>query len=414
VTPGPGAGEGAETPPSAPAPSVAALAALPADAAAWLLPHVRAALHALEAEAVTPVVRRLRAAPTGRLAGGRVRRELDLLLAAGGPAWRALVTRVREADDVPPAVLRLLDPGAAVDEPTAVPPPAPVVPTGPTPGELRTRERLRELREERDELRRQLAGATARASAAEDERDDAVAAVSRARERIAELERRAAVAADERGRAVDRERRRRDAEVARLERTVAELRRTEQERRQENRRREEQARAAEREAARQVAEHRRTRGGRDAGRLVPGRPSSLPADVHPGTTEAARLLLHAGRLVLVDGYNVTKQHVPQLDLEAQRAWLVRTLGTLAARRRVRPTVVFDGQGAAASRPAGGSREVRVTFTPAGVTADDELVLAVEGTDEPVVVVTDDRELVERVRASGADVLGTTAFLNAAR
>ena len=50
------------------------------------------------------------------------------------------------------------------------------------------------------------------------------------------------------------------------------------------------------------------------------------------------------------------------------------------------------------------------FTGAGVTADDEIVLAVEGTDEPVAVVTDDRELSARVAVAGADVIGTTSFL----
>jgi predicted RNA-binding protein with PIN domain len=73
-------------------------------------------------------------------------------------------------------------------------------------------------------------------------------------------------------------------------------------------------------------------------------------------------------------------------------------------------VVFDGERAGGGRPLAGTREVEVRFTHAGITADDEVVLAVEATDEPVLVVTDDRELQLRVRASGADVVGTGPFL----
>jgi hypothetical protein len=419
VTAGAGAGDGAETSPTAPAPSTAALAALPSDAAAWLLPHVRAALHALEPADVSPVVRRLRAAPTGRLAGGRVQRELHELLAAGGPAWRALVARIRDAADVPPSVGRLLTPG----EVDATPPPPdrarrPAPPATPpatrSAGEERARVRLREVRVERDELRRQLAGATARTAAVEAEREQLDRELAAARARIVDLEAELAGSEAARGRAVDRERRRRDAEVARLEATVADLRRAEQERRAAARRREERAKLAEQEAARAVAARRREVASSSTGRLVPGRPSRLPADVRPGTTEAADLLLHRGRRVLVDGYNVTRQHQADLDLEGQRTWLIRVLANLAARRRIEPTVVFDGQGAASSRPAAGSREVREVFTPSGVTADDELVLAAEATDEPLVVVTDDRELTDRLAATGVDIVGTRPFLGLTR
>lgn len=423
MTSGVGAGGGRSRPTPAPVPTLAALASLPSDASAWLLPRVRAALHALDEDEVTPVIRRLRAAPTSRLAGGRVRRELDELLAAGGPAWRALVDRIRAEEAVPDAVARLL--AGPPDEATATPDPDRAGERGPAGGqdpaatgrdraEARARDRLREVRAERDELRRQLTGAAARAAAAERDAARTDADLAAARDRIVELERALASAGEERDRAVDRERRRRDGEIARLEASITELRRAEEERTQERRRQAERARAARDEASRQIAEHRSAPADPRPPRLVPGRPSRLPPDVHRGTTEEAALLLHAGRLVLVDGYNVTKQHQGDLDLEAQRAWLVRTLAALATRRRVRPTAVFDGQQAGGSRPAMGGREVGVVFTPAGVTADDELVLAVEATDEPVVVVTDDRELAGRVAASGADVIGTRAFLGVAR
>jgi hypothetical protein len=421
VTDVPRSGDGADTDPLAPSPAPAAsrLAALPSDDWAWLLPHVRAALHDLDDREVTAVVRRLRAAPTGRLAGGRTRRELEGSLAAGGPLWRDLADRVRRATQVPARVAALVDPAAPrperPDEQPATPPSG-----GPDRdrrrerADDRARERLRQVRAERDDLRRQLEGATARAVRAEAAAGDLEGELATLREQLETARRQLEEAGRDRDRAVERERRRRDAEVRDLTDTIAALRRAEQDRHVEERRREEAAR--QREARERADAARREAEARDAAaprRLVPGRPSRLPAGILPGTTEHAEVLLHPGRLVLVDGYNVTKQHQPNLDLEGQRAWLVRTLATLAARRRVRPRAVFDGEGAG-SRPASGQREVEVVFTPAGVTADDELVLAVEATDEPVTVVTDDRDLTARLAAAGADVVRTGAFVGVTR
>ena len=49
--------------------------------------------------------------------------------------------------------------------------------------------------------------------------------------------------------------------------------------------------------------------------------------------------------------------------------------------------------------------VEVRFTAGGVIADDEIVFAVAATDAPVLVVTDDAELVARVRAEGGNTVG---------
>ncbi|MEX1178859.1 MAG: NYN domain-containing protein [Nitriliruptor sp.] len=402
-----------------PPPDQRTLEGLSSDAWAWLLPHVRAALHALPADEASALVERLRSAPTSRLAGGRVRGELHALLARGGTPWRLTVERVRHADPAAPGpVAALLDPGRPVTSVTD--PPATTGRRATTRAAAaertaaRARERLRVVREERDELQRQLDGAAARAEAAERGRRALEAELAGARTQLAGLRDQLELAGAEQERAVRREGRRRDAELRRLEETVAELRRAEAERLAARRRRDEaaqQAAARERAAADRAEMEQRSSG---SNRLVPGRPSRFPVDVAADTTEAAELLLHAGRLLLVDGYNVSKQHQADLDLEAQRAWLVRTLAALAARRRVRPTVVFDGQQAGSSRPPGGAREVTVVFTPAGVTADDQLVHAGAATPQPLVVVTDDRELTDRLRRSGADVLRTRPFLAAAR
>ncbi len=150
---------------------------------------------------------------------------------------------------------------------------------------------------------------------------------------------------------------------------------------------------------------------------APGRPSRLPPGVAPGTPDEVRALLTPGRRVLVDGYNVTIDRHEGQPLADQRSWLVRRLEGLAARYDVECSVVFDGDRAVpttATQRLGG-RVVKVRYTSGGE-ADDLLVDMVERLPpaEPVLVVTDDRELRERLEARGADVVGTAAFLAVAR
>jgi hypothetical protein len=400
-----------------PPPSVGTLQALSSDAWAALLPAVRAGLHALEDHEVTPVIRRLQAAPTGRLAGGRVRRELCELLAQGGPPWHAVLAELRAADALP-ATLEAVRRGEPLASPArSTPPAAP----GADPAALirardeleRARRRLREVRADRDDARRRADAASRRADVAESALAATREEVDRLLERVDELQQALDEAEAERQRAVEREARRRDTEVARLQDELSALRRADEERRLAARRRADAERQAAREAEAAAAAARREGRSNRGSRVRPGRPSVLPEGVAAETAEAADALLHGGRLVLVDGYNLTLQHRGQLTLEAQRTWAVQLLATLAAKRRIRPVVVFDGERSGGGRPLAGSREVVVRFTAPGITADDELVLEVEATDEPVLVVTDDRELRARVRASGADVVGTGPFLWAA-
>ncbi|MEX2549453.1 MAG: NYN domain-containing protein [Nitriliruptoraceae bacterium] len=272
----------------------------------------------------------------------------------------------------------------------------------------RAKERAREFQDDRDRWRRRAEGAETRAARLEAElasaRAEAAAAAAEIERREAEL----ADAADARERAVARERRRRDGEVARLEEAIVELRRAEEERRVTARRQEEAARSARPTPAPSAPADDAPVG------LEPGRPTPLPDGLSPATTEGARALLGPGRLVLVDGYNVTRQHRGDQDLEGQRTWLIQRLATAVAVRGIRPVIVFDGQRAGGGRPLLGHHKVEVRFTASGITADDEIVFAVAATDEPVVVVTDDRELQDRVMATGADVVPTTAFLGAVR
>jgi predicted RNA-binding protein with PIN domain len=403
-----------EQPPAPAPPSAGALTSLDADAWAAVLVAVRSVHAEVAAPPTAGPVAELLAGPSSRFVSGARRRALARHLAGDAALWGQVVDAAR-ASGLPPGLDRLLS-----------------TPAGPVAGAAdaddeanateervaRLRGKLRAVREERDALRRRAEGAEARAARADADAEQLRAALTARDTELAAVRAELTAAAEERARAVARAERRADAEVARLREELAALRREEEDRRQLTKRRAAEEQAAHRAATRQREAARAA--AKDAGsvRLVPGRPSQLPRGVRPETTEAARLLLHRGRLVLVDGYNVTLQHQAGLELELQRAWLLRVAAALAASRGVEPVVVFDGARSGGARvgggrPAAGGRGVEVRFTGPGTTADDEIVLAVEGTDRPVVVVTDDRELRARVTVGGADVIGTRAFLGVA-
>jgi predicted RNA-binding protein with PIN domain len=127
------------------------------------------------------------------------------------------------------------------------------------------------------------------------------------------------------------------------------------------------------------------------------------------------LLRATGAVVLIDGYNVAKLGWPSLELAVQRELLVAAAEDVAKRWGVDITVVFDGATVTgASTPV--RRLVRVTFSPAGVSADDVLRAEVAGLDpqRPVVVVTSDQQVVTDVRADGANTIASDQFLAVAR
>lgn len=421
-------------------PSVAQLDALDSDGWAVVLKATRLAIEAREV--LEPELQAIREAPVSRLVAGPLRQSLRDELVTDPTLWDETQKRLPSSETWPETLAELVAEvsGASVEvadaslaalaglgataaeqdpltaqrtrtgdgsrrelEP-ANPEPAPTD----KPERERTRQKLRDVRKDRDQWRRRAEGAEARAQQLAQTLEQAQTRLQATEAEMVTLQRALDDAVAGQRSAVERERRRRDGEIERLEATIGQLKQQAEQRVAEERRRKE---AEERKALRR--RHDAQAGPPPTIGLVPGRPSQLPDNVVDGTTEAASLLLHRGRLVIVDGYNVTKQHRGHLDLEQQRSWLIQLLGMATASRRINPVVIFDGQQASGSRPNSGVREVQVRFTLEGITADDEVVLAVEGTDEPVVVVTDDRELVARVQASGADVISTRSFLGAA-
>ena len=115
--------------------------------------------------------------------------------------------------------------------------------------------------------------------------------------------------------------------------------------------------------------------------------------------------------LLVDGYNVSKQTWPGSSLEVQRGRLLTGLASLVARTGAETTVVFDAA-ATASRPVVSTpRGVKVLFSPPGVIADDVIRQLVDAEPEGrvVVVVTDDREVLDDVARAGARTVSSRAL-----
>lgn len=391
---------------SGPPPETTGLLALSSDAWGRLLVHVRAALHELEEVQLTPELRRMRATPASRLVSGRLQARLAALIAAGGPLWQRLRARLEDAAPLPGDLEWLL---TGEPPPSAQPPSPPTLPAPDREEAARRKQRSKALKDERDRALRRADGAESRTHAVETK----LAALSREldaeRDRVTDLEAELEDAGRERDQAVERERRRNEAEMRGLREELRQLRRTLQE-----------LQAARREAATMSGSAAAASAGPTvkpptADRVQPGRPTFLPPNVHPVTVEAADLLLGRGRQILVDGYNVSKQHRSHLSLADQRAWLTQLLAGFAARRGVRCEVVFDGQAPPGGQSSSRLRGVTVRFSSAGTTADEDLEFAVAALppDEPVVVVTDDRELRRLVGRYHVDVVGTQAFLSVA-
>jgi predicted RNA-binding protein with PIN domain len=273
----------------------------------------------------------------------------------------------------------------------------------------RHRERLSELKAENADLRRRLGDARARLKDAE-----AVAEQARADAGSA------AAAATAAGGEQEAELRRMRGRLEQLERDLAAARRMERAGREtetlrtrllvdtlveaaQGLRRELSLPAVDGAPADRVAAHVAEEGSR-----APSGHSSMSA----GDPVLLDQLLSIPRVhLVVDGYNVTKTSWPELSLERQRDRLLSGLAPLAARSGAEVTVVFDA-GASTERPVVAKpRGVRVLFSPPGVIADDvirELVDAEPG-GRPVVVVSDDQEVVRDVVRAGAHRAGSRAL-----
>jgi predicted RNA-binding protein with PIN domain len=143
------------------------------------------------------------------------------------------------------------------------------------------------------------------------------------------------------------------------------------------------------------------------------KPVKLPGAVLDDGVEAAEYLVRvANVLLLVDGYNISNALSPGQPLVDQRTRLVDALRELQSRTGAAVEVVFDGAGVTEPGGLGGRGGVHVRFSPAGVEADDVLidVIASQPASRPVVLATSDRELRDRARRQGANLLGARQLL----
>lgn len=163
---------------------------------------------------------------------------------------------------------------------------------------------------------------------------------------------------------------------------------------------------------------RRLTSGEGTMRVRRRKPPEIPKGLMPDSVGAAMWALGAaGLVVVVDGYNVSKQVErgwPAKTLEEQRRLLAARCAQVRRREGAELRIVFDSS--EPSVPGGGPRlpeGVSVEFS-GGPIADDAIVDIVGALDldTPVVVVTSDRELQRRVAALGAAPVPSPSFLEA--
>ena len=151
-----------------------------------------------------------------------------------------------------------------------------------------------------------------------------------------------------------------------------------------------------------------------AGEVVRRDPVAVPAEVEGPLAIAEHLLALPDVALLVDGYNFVFRLWPESmqDIAAARRRLERQMDELAGRDSIDVTVVWDGIQELDAVPgrhrshqadAGGAS---VVFSRGGLTADDTIVLWCNNLPpaRPIVVVTEDRELGQRVGRVGANVV----------
>lgn len=126
----------------------------------------------------------------------------------------------------------------------------------------------------------------------------------------------------------------------------------------------------------------------------------------------AELLAMERVRVFVDGYNVAMLGWPMVDLAMKRRRLIDALSNYLLRSDLVIDVVFDGADFGGGGDRSTSSNVRLSWSPADVTADDVIIDRVEGlaVDIAVVVITDDRDVRSRASDRGCNIAGSRALL----
>jgi predicted RNA-binding protein with PIN domain len=137
-------------------------------------------------------------------------------------------------------------------------------------------------------------------------------------------------------------------------------------------------------------------------RPLPVPPGRLPDD--PQTLD--EWLAGRGVHLVVDGYNAARVEgaFGELDLAGQRDRLVQEITGLATRRAAPATVVFDGAEVVPGVKRRRRGPVAIEYSKPSETADDHIVVLLERLPpQPVILVTNDRELQARAAERGATI-----------
>ena len=117
-------------------------------------------------------------------------------------------------------------------------------------------------------------------------------------------------------------------------------------------------------------------------------------------------------MYIIDGNNVIGGRVGwHRDKPGSRRLLLHDLARLARAKKLRLNVVFDGAPDPQFPDGSSYRGVRIFYARLGSNADSRIVEMVEAerNKKSLVVVTSDRKLTSRVRASGARVMRSGEF-----
>ncbi|PKN04770.1 MAG: hypothetical protein CVU74_05215 [Deltaproteobacteria bacterium HGW-Deltaproteobacteria-9] len=119
--------------------------------------------------------------------------------------------------------------------------------------------------------------------------------------------------------------------------------------------------------------------------------------------------------ILIDGYNLIRQSIDlkrfeRHSLEAGRKALIEWLSRYRKRKDHRITVVFDGWiSGSAQEERDYLSGIQIIYSSRGVKADDVLKRITASTDEEILVVSSDREIISFASRKGKATLSSIEF-----
>ncbi len=122
------------------------------------------------------------------------------------------------------------------------------------------------------------------------------------------------------------------------------------------------------------------------------------------------------RKYIIDGYNLVYQfpelrRILERDLEGARQGLLDRIGLYIGENRLKAVVVFDGDGRVLSEP-GRRLGIEVIYSKPPEKADPLIKRMIENhSDEGLVVVSSDREIVDFARLCGVKAVSSSQFVH---